>query len=182
MSYPSRGGSGYGGRHRRTVFSVQRSRSEWAKQMDARMEAPIAKTREQWKNDPSHFDWPNVDTIPKPKLKKRKSDVELVKSGLLKPKIMVEHKTKEDTNMTYLERAHLFALAKKFDIDRAEIDHKLSYDENKEYLEQLARRNASNTQNDLDRASVEADKWAGAYQDFMNKVSEDDEQWKNYFS
>jgi hypothetical protein len=34
--------------------------------LDSAFKAPLAKTDTQWMNDPSHYDWPNVDT-PKPK-------------------------------------------------------------------------------------------------------------------
>jgi hypothetical protein len=97
-----------------------------------------------------------------------------------KKKIQVEHKTKEETNLTYLERAHLLAYAKKYNIDRAEIDHKLSYEENKIYLDQLAKEN-SISQDDKNRADLEVKEWSGKYKDFLDDVKEDSEKWKDYF-
>jgi len=97
-----------------------------------------------------------------------------------KPKLHIEHKTKEETNLTYIERAHLYALCKKYDLDRAEIDHKISYDENKEILEKMAKENA-NSNLDLDRAKIEAEQWKGAYQDFVKNVEEDSDKWRDYF-
>lgn len=76
---------------------------------------------------------------------------------------------------------HLYALCKKYDIDHAEIDHKITYDENKEYLEQKARQNASSNTTDLDRKTVEAEQWTNKYKDFMDEVGQDDERWKDYF-
>jgi hypothetical protein len=94
-----------------------------------------------------------------------------------KPKLHIEHKTKEETNLTYIERAHLYALAKKYDIDRAEIDHKISYDENKEILSKMAKENAQDQQ----KAELEAEQYKGAYKDFIKNVEEDSEKWKDYF-
>jgi len=97
-----------------------------------------------------------------------------------KERVKVEHKTKAETKMTYLERAHLLALAKKYGVDRAEIDHKLSYDENKEYLTRLAKAN-SVSDDDLGKAELEAKEWSGAYKDFIGEVGKDDERWGDYF-
>jgi len=101
-----------------------------------------------------------------------------------KPKLHIEHKTKEETNLTYLERAHLYALAKKYRIDKAEIDHKISYEENKEYLDTLAKQNAISNRNadfDQEREKLEADQWKGTYKDFIQDVEEDSDKWKDYF-
>jgi len=97
-----------------------------------------------------------------------------------KKKLVIEHKTKEETKLTYLERAHLYALCKKYDIDHAEIDHKISYEENKDYLDRLAKEN-SYSQEDRQKAELEAETWKGAYKDFMEDLSEDSEKWKDYF-
>lgn len=50
----------------RTIYSVQASRSKKAKALDSVLKAPLAETDDQWMNNPSHYDWPNLDT-PKPK-------------------------------------------------------------------------------------------------------------------
>lgn len=98
-----------------------------------------------------------------------------------KPKVKVEHKTAKDTKMTYLERAHLLALAKKYNVDRAEIDHKLSYGENKEYLSGLAK--LGDVSGDVLAVSdLEAAEWTGKYREFMDEVGEDSERWKEYFN
>lgn len=100
-----------------------------------------------------------------------------------KPKVKVEHKTAKDTKMTYLERAHLLALAKKYGVDRAEIDHKLSYGENKEYLSGLAKLgDVSGSGDVLAVSDLDAAEWTGKYKDFMDEVSEDSERWKDYFN
>lgn len=189
MSYSAKGGHGYGNNRKRgcrTISCTQKGRSEWAKKMDSLREAKLAKTKEEWMKNPARSDWPDVDTPKKAKPEPQETVNPFANGQPIvykaeKPKIKVEHKTKEETKMTYLERAHLLALTKKYGIDRAEIDHRLSYDENKEYLERIASANASNSQTEMDRASIEADKWAGAYKEFMNTVSEDDERWKDYF-
>lgn len=81
-----------------------------------------------------------------------------------------------------MERAHLLKFCKENDIDRAEIDHKISYEENKEYLDQLAARNGMSNE-DKRREDRDFEKWKGAYSDFMQKVSdEENEQWKDYLS
>lgn len=97
-----------------------------------------------------------------------------------KKKIFLEHKTKEETRLNNVQRVHLLALANKYGIDRAEIDHKLTYEENKEILEKMAKENANSNQ-DLDRAKLEAEQWKGAYQDFIKDTEEDSEKWKDYF-
>ncbi len=67
MSYGARGGHSYGNNNRhsssnRSIYSVQAERSAHARALDAAFKAPLAKTDEQWMNDPSHYDWPNIDT------------------------------------------------------------------------------------------------------------------------
>ncbi len=195
MAYNSRGGHGYGDNRRRGfkgLMRVQNSRSRRSILMDDRLHAPIAETEQQWLNYPSHFDWPNIDT-PKAQVKPSldKFAVEPKDSaGLLssqpigyvpkKEKVKLEHKTRDETKLTYLERAHLLALTKKYGIDRAEIDHKLSYEENKDYLDQMAKEN-SYSKDQLNSADLEAKQWAGEYKDFMENVSEDSDRWKDYF-
>jgi hypothetical protein len=195
MSYNPKGGHGYGNRHRRGfkgLMAVQNSRSSRSILMDNRLRAPLAKTEDQWINDPSHFDWPDIDT---PKAVKPvsldKFNVESKDSvGLLssqpigfvpkKEKVKLEHKTKDETKLTYLERSHLLNLTKKYGIDRAEIDHKLSYEENKDYLDQMAKEN-SYAKDQMKSPDLEAKQWAGEYKDFIDTVDEDSERWRDYF-
>jgi hypothetical protein len=196
LAYNSRGGHGYGNRHRRGfkgLMGVQNSRSQRSIMMDNRLRAPLAKTEDQWVNDPSHFDWPNIDT-PKAAVKPVSLDKFVVEPkdsvGFLssqpigfvpkKEKVKLEHKTKDETKLTYLERAHLLALTKKFGIDRAEIDHKLSYEENKDYLDRMAKAN-SYSKDRLQSADLEAKQWVGEYKDFIDTVGEDSERWRDYF-
>lgn len=61
MRYKGKSKGRYGNRSKRSVRSVQASRSKRARNQDARLRAPIAKNSEQWTNDPSHFDLPKVD-------------------------------------------------------------------------------------------------------------------------
>ena len=74
----------------------------------------------------------------------------------------------------------MLALTKKFGIDRAEIDHKLSYEENKDYLDRMAKEN-SYSKDQLKSADLEAKQWAGEYKDFIENVGEDSERWRDYF-
>lgn len=101
-----------------------------------------------------------------------------------KPKLHIEHKTREETRLTHLERMHLYAFAQKNGIDRAEIDHKISYEENKEYLETLAQ-NKGMTKDEIGLTQEQSAKWAGAYQDYKQSLKEDPEieqKWKDYFT
>jgi hypothetical protein len=66
LSYRGKSKGSYGNRSGRTISGVQHARSSRAKSLDAVLKAPLAKTDEQWMNNPSHYDWPNVD-MPKPK-------------------------------------------------------------------------------------------------------------------
>lgn len=198
MSYKGSSQGSYGQNRKRRfskgLMSFQNSRSQRSRSMDSRLKAPIAKTEEQWINDPSHYDWPNLDTPSKQlgkivSLDKFVQEPKDVAVGFVtgpmvfkpkKEKIKVEHKTKDETKLTYLERAHLLALTKKYGLDRAEIDHSLTYDENKDYLEEMAKA-SSFSRDDVARADLEAKQWVGAYKDFMDDVSEDSERWKDYF-
>lgn len=94
--------------------------------------------------------------------------------------VKIEHITQENTKLTYLERAHLLNFCKKYDIDRAEIDYKVSYDENKEYLDGLAKQNSASNE-DIKKQEIESEQWAGEYKDFLENVSEDSEKWRDYF-
>jgi len=83
LGYKARGGSGYNGRSRRSVYSVHAGRSARSKALDNAFKAPLAKSDEQWMNAPNRFDWPNIDT-PKPKPSVESKVVQEVK---LEPKI-----------------------------------------------------------------------------------------------
>lgn len=65
MSYDAKGGHGYGNQ-KRSVRSVQASRSKRSQDMDVRLKAPIAKSDEQWLRDPPHYDLPDVDELKSP--------------------------------------------------------------------------------------------------------------------
>jgi hypothetical protein len=69
LVYQGKKKGSYGGQSRsnRSIYSVQAARSSRSKALDSAFKAPLAKTDEQWMNDPSHYDWPNIDT-PKPKM------------------------------------------------------------------------------------------------------------------
>lgn len=56
----------------RSVRSVQAARSLKAQNMDTRLRAPLAKTAEQWKNNPNHFDLNGIDTPPEDPFKFKK--------------------------------------------------------------------------------------------------------------
>jgi len=89
-----------------------------------------------------------------------------------KPKLKIEKKGKGETVLTHLERMHLYAFAHKNGIDRAEIDHKVSYEENKEYLETLAQQKG-HSRRDIELSEQQAEHWAGAYQEYKQKLKED---------
>jgi hypothetical protein len=97
-----------------------------------------------------------------------------------KKTVKIEHITQENTKLTYLERAHLINFCKKYEIDRAEIDYKVSYEENKEYLDTLAKQNSASSE-DIRKQEIESEQWAGEYKDFLENVSEDSEKWRDYF-
>ena len=97
-----------------------------------------------------------------------------------KKTVKIEHLTQENTKLTYLERAHLLNFCKKHEIDRAEIDYKVNYEENKEYLETLAKQR-SYTEGDIRKTDLENEQWAGEYKDFLENVSEDSDKWRDYF-
>lgn len=44
------------------LFDIHESRSERAQAADERQKAPIAESPDVWADDPSHFDWPGIDT------------------------------------------------------------------------------------------------------------------------
>lgn len=44
------------------LFGIHESRSERAQSLDESLKAPIADSPEQWADDPSHWDWPGIDT------------------------------------------------------------------------------------------------------------------------
>jgi hypothetical protein len=105
------------------------------------------------------------------------------KSKIDKPKIKIEHKGKDKTVLTHLERMHLYAFVKKHGIDRAEIDHKVSYEENKEYLDTLAQ-NKGMTNRDIEMTDDQSKHWAGAYQDWKASFKDNPEmegKYSDYF-
>ena len=57
--------------HYRTPRQVQVARTRHARRIDEALKAPIAKTIEQWMNQPNRFDLPNVDT-PKKSIQEEK--------------------------------------------------------------------------------------------------------------
>lgn len=60
MGYRGRSGFGYG--QIRKMQRLHATRSNRAKRIDESLRAPIAKTTEQWMQQPNRFDLPNVDT------------------------------------------------------------------------------------------------------------------------
>lgn len=74
MSYRGRSGFGYGSI--RKAQRVHAHRSKKAKRIDESLRAPIAKSPEQWMQQPNRFDLPDVDT-PNGKVSKREQDKRL---------------------------------------------------------------------------------------------------------
>lgn len=85
MSYRGKKKGSYGNRSKRSVKSVQASRSKRARSIDAALKAPIAKTKEQWIQNPNRFDWPHIDD-PRSKAQK-KHDTLMYKGKLVGIKI-----------------------------------------------------------------------------------------------
>jgi hypothetical protein len=44
------------------LSAIHEDRSMRSQELDEAFEAPIADSPDQWANDPSHFDWPGIDT------------------------------------------------------------------------------------------------------------------------
>jgi hypothetical protein len=79
---------------------------------------------------------PHVSKVPV----KPEAHVEIPKKKPLKHAVkMWRIKPKPRTGMTHLEDMHLLAYARNHEIDSAEIDHSLTYWENKEHLEDLTK-------------------------------------------
>jgi len=60
LGYRGRSGFGYGAT--RKAQRLHARRSNRAKRIDESLRAPIAKTPEQWMQQPNRFDFPDVDT------------------------------------------------------------------------------------------------------------------------
>ena len=76
--------------------------------------------------------------------------------------------------MTHLERLHLEAFRKKSKLDKAEIDNKLSYDENKTHLKKLAR--AQGHSDTIKQNDKEANEWAKEYIDYAKKADKEEKE------
>jgi len=61
LSYTERARGSYRSQIRRAK-KVQAHRSAWAKHIDERLKAPMAKSPEKWMATPNRLDYPNVDT------------------------------------------------------------------------------------------------------------------------
>lgn len=99
-------------------------------------------------------------------------------------KMKIERKGK--TKLKHFDRLHLYHFAKKFKIDRAEIDHSISYDENREILEKQARQNGF-SQEEITGQDSEGRYWAEQYKEAKKKVKleiietqEDKDAWQAY--
>ena len=99
-------------------------------------------------------------------------------------KMKIERKSK--TKLKHFERLHLYHFAKKFKIDRAEIDNSISYDENREILEKQARANGF-SQEEITGQDTEGRYWAEQYKEAKKKLKEeiietqeDKDAWESY--
>jgi hypothetical protein len=85
MSYRSHGSFGYGAT--RKAQRLHARRSNRAKRIDESLRAPIAKTPEQWMNQPNRFDFPDVDT-PNDRISKEEQDKRLAEINRLEANCM----------------------------------------------------------------------------------------------
>ena len=100
--------------------------------------------------------------------------------------LRIEKKRRGQTKLKHFERMHLYAFCKKFQIDRAEIDHGLTYDENREILEKYARQNGYSRE-EITGQDLEGRYWADEYKRAKKQLKEENtasaedlDAWESY--
>jgi len=94
---------------------------------------------------------------PKPKPKPKK-----VKKHRIKP-------PKPRMKMTHLEKMHLLASAKQFNIDPQEVDDTLTYSENKKHIQEMAEMKGY-SEAEIRGSEEESKEWSSQYQLYLNNL------------
>jgi len=71
--------------------------------------------------------------------------------------------------MTHIERMHLLATCKKFELDPQEIDNTLNYYENKKHLQELASEKGF-SEAEITSAEQEQKEWTSQYETYLNQL------------
>ena len=71
--------------------------------------------------------------------------------------------------MTHIERMHLLAACKKFELDPQEIDNTLNYYENKKHLQELASEKGF-SEAEITSAEQEQKEWTSQYETYLNQL------------
>jgi len=98
----------------------------------------------------------------KPKAKAKPKRVKKPKKHKIKP-------SKPRMKMTHIEKMHLLASAKEFNIDPQEIDNTLTYYENKKHIHEMARAKGV-SEMEISASEKESKEWASQYQEYLGNL------------
>jgi len=89
-----------------------------------------------------------------------------------KPKsqpVKIGKNPKPKTRMTHIERMHLLATCKKFELDPQEIDNTLNYYENKKHLQELASEKGF-SEAEITSGEQEQEEWVSQFKSYLNQL------------
>lgn len=111
---------------------------------------------------------PRVIVKPKPKEPKIKEKIEKPKKEPKRLKIP-KKKRPPPTKMTHIEKMHLLAASKRFNIDPYEIDNTLTYYENKKHIQELAKEKGY-SEHEITSMEQESKQWASEYSEYLSHL------------
>jgi len=84
--------------------------------------------------------------------------------------VAIPEKPKEKARkMTHIERMHLLAACKQFEVDPQEIDSELNYYENREHIQELARMKGF-TEAEITSMEQEQKEWTSQYEQYLGSL------------
>jgi len=112
--------------------------------------------------------------LEEPKLPKKEVVVPKIeaKPKLTRTKKPKKHKIKAPkprTKMTHIEKIHLLASAKQFNIDPQEIDNTLTYYENKKHIHEMARAKGV-SEMEISASEKESKEWTSQYEEYLGNL------------
>jgi len=103
--------------------------------------------------------------------KKGKKKEVKVKKAKKEKKLKIPSKPKRAPaqKMTHIERMHLLATCKKFELDPQEIDNEINYYENKKHLQELASEKGF-TEAEITSGEQEQEEWVSQFKNYLNQL------------
>lgn len=84
-------------------------------------------------------------------------------------RLKIPKKPKTQTKMTHIEKMHLLASCKQFEIDPYEIDDTLTYYENKKHIQELAHMKGF-SESEITSMDQEMREWSSQYEEYLNHL------------